>query len=111
VPDAAGLDDGAVLRHPALIQAVRAALLRHNAAQSGSSMRVARFLIMEEPPSLADGEMTDKGYLNQRAVLDRRRAAAAVLFTLGHAVDAPETPPHQRPHAARSAPQRMEHTP
>jgi feruloyl-CoA synthase len=111
VPDAAGLDDGAVLRHPALIQAVRAALLRHNAAQSGSSMRVARFLIMEEPPSLADGEMTDKGYLNQRAVLDRRRAAAVALFTLGHAVDAPETPPHQRPHAARAAPQRMEHTP
>jgi feruloyl-CoA synthase len=111
VADAGGLDDDALARHPAVIHALRAALLRHNATHSGSSMRVARFLIMAEPPSIAEGEMTDKGYLNQRAVLERRRAAGETLFTLGHAVDAPETLPHTRPRVARAAPHHMEHTP
>jgi len=39
---------------------------------TGSSNRIARFLILEEPPSLDAGEATDKGSINQRAVLGRR---------------------------------------
>jgi feruloyl-CoA synthase len=111
VADGAGLEDEALLCHPALIDTIRAALLRHNAAHSGSSMRVARFLVMAEPPSIADGEMTDKGYLNQRAVLERRRAACETLFTLGHAVGLPETSPHRQPDAAPTASQQMEYAP
>jgi feruloyl-CoA synthase len=59
-------------------RAVRAALLdglaRHNAASQGSSMRIARCLLMTEPPSIDADEITDKGYLNQRAVLNKRAA-------------------------------------
>ena len=39
---------------------------------SGSSNPTARAMVPEEPPSLDAGEMTDKGSLNQRAVLARR---------------------------------------
>ena len=35
---------------------------------------------MDEAPSLAAGEITDKGYVNQRAVLERRRELVESLF-------------------------------
>jgi feruloyl-CoA synthase len=59
--------------------AVRAALIeglrRHNAEVGGSStMRIARCLLLTEPPSIDANEITDKGYLNQRAVLSSRAA-------------------------------------
>ena len=50
------------------------------AAATGSSNRIARLLILEEPPSLDAGEMTDKGSLNQRAVLARRAALVTELY-------------------------------
>ena len=42
--------------------------------------RVTRALVLAEPPSLDAGETTDKGYLNQRRVLDRRTAQVERLF-------------------------------
>src|SRR5262249_17431474 len=39
-----------------------------------SSTRIARVLVMTEPPSIDAGEITDKGYINQRAVRERRAA-------------------------------------
>jgi feruloyl-CoA synthase len=51
------------------------------AAQStGSSNRIERAMVLEEPPSLDAGEMTDKGSLNQRAVLARRAALVEELY-------------------------------
>jgi feruloyl-CoA synthase len=47
---------------------------------TGSSNRVARAIVLEEPPSLDAGEMTDKGSINQRAVLNRRKAAVEELY-------------------------------
>jgi feruloyl-CoA synthase len=41
---------------------------------------VARVLLMTEPPSIDAGEITDKGYLNQRAILARRAALAERLY-------------------------------
>jgi len=38
-----------------------------------------RALLLEEPASVDGGEITDKGYINQRAVLTRRAAAVAML--------------------------------
>jgi feruloyl-CoA synthase len=52
-----------------------------NAGAGGSSRRIARFHVMLEPPSIDSGEITDKGYVNQRATLERRAALAARLFT------------------------------
>ena len=48
---------------------------------TGSSNRVARAIVLEEPPSLDAGEMTDKGSINQRAVLARRAALVEELYS------------------------------
>lgn len=69
-----------LLRHPALHEALRQALQRHNTGHSGSSMRIARMLLLSEPPSMDAGEITDKGYVNQRAVLARRQAQVEQLY-------------------------------
>lgn len=61
-------------------QAIAAALRAFNAAQGGSSRRIARLLLLDEPPSVAAGEITEKGYINQRAVLARRADAVARLY-------------------------------
>ena len=47
---------------------------------TGSSNRIARALVLEEPPSLDAGEMTDKGSINQRAVLSRRKSLVSELY-------------------------------
>jgi feruloyl-CoA synthase len=52
---------------------------------TGSANRVARALLLTEPPSLDNGEVTDKGSVNQRAVLKQRAALVAAL----HAGQAP----------------------
>jgi feruloyl-CoA synthase len=44
---------------------------------------VARALVMAEPPSIDANEITDKGYINQGAVLARRSALVEVLYTGG----------------------------
>ncbi|MFC5745718.1 feruloyl-CoA synthase [Actinomadura rugatobispora] len=66
---------------PQVRAALAAALTRLNAAGSGTSRRIARALVLDEPASLADGEITDKGYINQRAVLDRRAHLVRMLHT------------------------------
>ena len=47
---------------------------------TGSSSRVARAMVLDEPPSLDAGEMTDKGSINQRTVLRRRAALVDELY-------------------------------
>jgi feruloyl-CoA synthase len=56
-----------------------AALVELNAA-GGSAARIERLLVMDEPPSLDAGEITDKGYVNQRAVLERRAELVELLY-------------------------------
>ncbi|MDO9295352.1 feruloyl-CoA synthase [Bradyrhizobium sp.] len=48
-------------------------------AGGGSSTHATRALLLAEPASVDGGEITDKGYINQRAVLTRRAAAVATL--------------------------------
>jgi feruloyl-CoA synthase len=64
--------------------AVRAAFAEKLAAfarsATGSSNLVSRIAIESEPPSLEAGEITDKGSLNQRAVLKRRAAVVEALY-------------------------------
>ena len=47
---------------------------------AGSAGRVERLLLLSEPPSLDAGEITDKGYINQRVCLRRRTDAVALLY-------------------------------
>ena len=66
---ARGLDNAGVRGH------LRAAM-ENLAAETGtgSSTHPVRALVMSEPPSIDANEITDKGYINQRAVLERRAA-------------------------------------
>ena len=58
-----------------------ASLLQSLAAGSpGSSTRVMRAILMAEPASMDKGEMTDKGSINQRAVLRNRAALVDELY-------------------------------
>ena len=51
---------------------LHAALASLHGESTGSSMAPRRLLILDQPPSIDGGEITDKGYINQRAVLERR---------------------------------------
>ncbi len=63
------------------VRAKFAELLAALAAQSkGSSTRVVRLALMAEPPSMDKGEMTDKGSINQRAVLGNRADLVEQLY-------------------------------
>ncbi len=56
------------------------ALAEQAGRATGSSNRVRRALLLTTPPSLDRGEITDKGSLNQRAMLDHRAADVAALY-------------------------------
>jgi feruloyl-CoA synthase len=46
----------------------------------GESTHAQRAMLLTEPPSIDANEITDKGYVNQRAVLARRAAAVTDLY-------------------------------
>jgi feruloyl-CoA synthase len=64
----------AVLRSSAVRAAIAQGLARLKAQGGGSSTFATGALLLTEPPSVDGGEITDKGYINQRAVLSRRVA-------------------------------------
>lgn len=55
-----------------------------NASEPGSSRRIKRLLVMTEPPSIDAGEITDKGYVNQRLVISRRANLVQALYAEPH---------------------------
>jgi feruloyl-CoA synthase len=70
-----------VVKHPEVIACLKRGLEAHNKSSGGSSsMRVARAMLMVEPPSIDGNELTDKGYINQRAGLERRAALVERLY-------------------------------
>ncbi len=69
-----------ITSHPAVREAVARGLIAHNRSHPGTSTRFARALIELEPPSIDADEITDKGYINQRAVVTRRAGAIARLY-------------------------------
>ena len=75
-----------LLAHPAVIETVKAGLARMNRECKGSSMRVKRVILMAEPPQVDGNEITDKGYINQRAALDRRKVLVDKLYAGGENV-------------------------
>ena len=77
-PDATYED---VVRHPEVLACLKRGLQAHNKSTEGaSSMRVARAMLMIEPASIDGNELTDKGYINQRAGLERRAALVERLY-------------------------------
>ncbi|MGM4888236.1 AMP-binding protein [Tardiphaga sp. 20_F10_N6_6] len=70
-----------VVKHPAVLACLKKGLQAHNASCEGaSSRRIARAMFMVEPASIDGNELTDKGYINQRAGLERRAALVAQLY-------------------------------
>lgn len=59
---------------------IREGLRCHNAKNSGSSMQIKKVLILRVPPSMDAGETTDKGYINQRRLLETRADAVKALY-------------------------------
>ena len=68
------------LPHDEVAAKVRAALRAMKVSGAGSSQTPARALLLPDPPSMATGEITDKGYINQRLVLQRRAADVELLY-------------------------------
>lgn len=65
---------------PKLAEILRERIAGFNQTAGGSSRRIGRFVVMTEPPSIDAGEITDKGYVNQRATLERRAALVEALY-------------------------------
>jgi feruloyl-CoA synthase len=55
--------------------------LKELSKESGSSTHPTRLLVMSEPPQIDGNEITDKGYINQRAVLERRANLVERLYS------------------------------
>lgn len=66
--------------HPLVREHVRRGIAAWNAQVTGSSNRVARVLLFKDMPSIDANEITDKGYINQRLALERRKADVARLY-------------------------------
>jgi feruloyl-CoA synthase len=75
-----GVPAGKILSHAAVRARFQSLLESFAAESTGSSRRVMRAVLLEEPPSLDGGEVTDKGSLNQRKVLERRAALIEELY-------------------------------
>src|SRR6202049_1271824 len=70
-----------VVKHPEVLACLKRGLEAHNSSSEGaSSRRVARAMLMIEPASIDGNELTDKGYINQRAGLERRAALVERLY-------------------------------
>ncbi len=74
-------DDLAVAAADPLVRdAFRERLTKFLAASTGSSTRITRAVLLDSPLSIDRGEVTDKGSINQRAVLDARAAMIEELY-------------------------------
>ena len=62
-------------------EAVRERLAKFLATSTGSSTRITRAILIDTPLSIDRGEVTDKGSINQRAVLDHRSGLIDLLYS------------------------------
>ncbi|MBK7136480.1 MAG: feruloyl-CoA synthase [Rhodocyclales bacterium] len=69
-----------VLADERIVARVREGMAKLKQEGGGSSTYATRALLMAEPPSIDANEITDKGYINQRAVLTRRAALVERLY-------------------------------
>jgi feruloyl-CoA synthase len=77
------LDPGAstaIVDHPQVRRQFQTAIDELARQSTGSSTRIVRALILDQPPSIDAGEITDKGSLNQKAVLQSRARLVEELY-------------------------------
>jgi feruloyl-CoA synthase len=80
IAEAPGATPAELIVQPNVIQHLKNSFETFNAHNAGTSRRITRVLVMAEPPSIDGGEITDKGYINQRAVLARRKTLVERLY-------------------------------
>jgi feruloyl-CoA synthase len=80
VPQGQDLADDDIINHPNVRASIAARLAEHQRQSTGSATRVARVLVMSEPLRFDKGEVTDKGSINQRAVLLHRKELVEALY-------------------------------
>jgi feruloyl-CoA synthase len=73
----------AVVNAPRLEREIARRLDAHGRAHPASSKRVERAMLLAEPPALDRGEITDKGSINQRAVLQHREQLVTQMYLEG----------------------------
>jgi feruloyl-CoA synthase len=78
LPDDFAMKD--VAAHARIKRAMAELITGLAATATGSSGRIARALVLTEPPNIDKGEITDKGSINQRAVLKERAALVQALY-------------------------------
>jgi feruloyl-CoA synthase len=72
-----------VLDHPAVLAQFQLIVNELAKTATGSSKRIARMCLLADPPTIDRGEVTDKGSINQRAVLTHRADTVAKLHSDG----------------------------
>jgi feruloyl-CoA synthase len=82
----------AVLASPKVREFVRNKLAEHNRTCGGSSARIRRVILLTEPPSIDGNEITDKGYVNQHATLERLKKLVESLYAPNPPADVIEIP-------------------
>lgn len=73
-------DDASLAEDKQVLENLRTAIQSYNLKNNGSSSRVKRIIILTEPPSADKNEITDKGYINQSAVLANRAELVEQLY-------------------------------
>jgi feruloyl-CoA synthase len=74
-------DLAAAASDPVIRQAFAERLQKFAAEATGSSTRITRAVLLDTPLSIDRGEVTDKGSINQRAVLEHRAAVIEELYS------------------------------
>lgn len=92
-PDAS---PAALAADPALKAEIARRLALHNARNPASSTAIARAILLADPPSLSAGEITDKGYVNQRQTLIERADSVAALYADPAPASVIIVPQHQK---------------
>ena len=82
-----------VLKQRAVLQKFHSLVVDLSLTATGSANRVTRLLLLADPPSIDLGEVTDKGSINQRAVLQHRDELVQALYdtTTQHIVIQPDS--------------------
>jgi feruloyl-CoA synthase len=74
-------DLAATAADPSIREAFREQMTKFLASATGSSTRITRAILLDTPMSIDRGEVTDKGSINQRAVLDHRSLLIDELYS------------------------------
>jgi len=76
----ADISQAQLAKSPVLLAELKRRLDQFAVEHPGSSTSISRALVLDSPPGLGTGELTDKGNINQRAVLDNRAHLVEALY-------------------------------